>query len=61
VDVVDNLSSGSLSNLARLGPTAAALQFSQLDVRSPDIIDLMVRRKPEVVFHLAARSTCGSR
>ena len=56
VDVVDNLSSGSLSNLAEARADGSGrFNFHQLDVRSPDIIDLMVRRKPEVVFHLAAQ------
>ncbi|HEX6392454.1 MAG TPA: NAD-dependent epimerase/dehydratase family protein [Acidimicrobiales bacterium] len=57
VDVVDNLSTGSLANLsdarkAKLG----RLSFHQLDVRSPDLIELMNRCRPDVVFHLAAQA-----
>src|SRR5450755_747189 len=55
VDVVDNLSTGSLWNLADARSSAGrALTFHQLDVRSPDVADLIVRRRPEVVFHLAS-------
>ena len=57
VDVVDNLSTGSLANLAgaRANPDHQ-LTIHQLDVRSPDVGDLMARRRPEVVFHLAAQA-----
>jgi UDP-glucose 4-epimerase len=57
VDVVDDLSSGSLSNLAdaRANP-GSAFTFHRLDVRSPALVDLMVHRRPEVVFHLAAQA-----
>ena len=55
VDVVDNLSSGSLWNLAEArGSAGRNLTFHQLDVRSRDVADLIVRRRPEVVWHLAA-------
>jgi UDP-glucose 4-epimerase len=57
VDVVDNLSSGSLWNLADARAGAGRnLSFHQLDVRSHDVADLIVRRKPEVVWHLAAQT-----
>jgi len=57
VDVVDDLSKGSMANLA----TARAdhghqLTFHQLDVRSPDVVELIVRRHPDVVYHLAAQA-----
>jgi UDP-glucose 4-epimerase len=57
VDVVDDLSSGSLANLAeaRAG-SAHQLTFHQLDIRSADLVELMARRRPEVVFHLAAQA-----
>ena len=56
VDVVDNLSAGSLANLAEARAEGGGrFNFHQLDVRSPDLVDLMVRRKPGVVFHLAAQ------
>ena len=55
VDVVDDLSTGSLANLseARKDP-AHDFTFHRLDVRSEALLDLMARRRPEVVFHLAA-------
>jgi UDP-glucose 4-epimerase len=57
VDVVDNLSTGSLANLAESRTVGAGrFHFHQLDVRSVDLVGLMARRKPEVVFHLAAQA-----
>ncbi len=57
VDVVDNLSTGSLANLAEARSVGTGrFNFHQLDVRSTDLVDLMSRRKPEVVFHLAAQA-----
>lgn len=57
VDVVDDLSTGSLANLgqARSSPSVG-FTFHQLDIRSPDLADLMARRRPEVVFHMAAQA-----
>jgi UDP-glucose 4-epimerase len=57
VDVVDDLSTGTLANLA----TARAehphgMSFHQLDVRSAELVELIARRRPEVVFHLAAQA-----
>jgi len=57
VDVVDNLSSGSLANLAEARAAAGhALTVHNLDIRLPDLVELMARRRPEVVFHLAAQA-----
>lgn len=55
VDVIDDLSSGSLANLAeaRRSPNGR-LTFHQLDVRSPALGDVMQRCRPDVVYHLAA-------
>lgn len=55
VDVLDDLSTGSLANLAvaRSGRTGR-LTIHQLDVRDPGVPDLIERRSPDVVFHLAA-------
>jgi len=57
VDVVDDLSSGSLANLAdaRANPEHD-FTFHRLDVRSQALVDLVIRRQPEVVFHLAAQA-----
>ena len=57
VDVIDDLSTGSLTNLAAARATADnELSFHRLDIRSPEVIDLIVRRAPDVVFHLAAQA-----
>ena len=56
VDVIDDLSTGSLTNLAAArADRANHLTFHQLDLRQPVTVDLIVRRGPEVVFHLAAQ------
>jgi UDP-glucose 4-epimerase len=57
VDVVDDLSTGSLANLAEARTTAGhRLSVHQMDVRSTEVVELMARRRPEVVFHLAAQA-----
>lgn len=56
VDVVDDLSSGSLANLADARAAGGrALTIHQLDIRLPETTDLIVRRRPVVIFHLAAQ------
>lgn len=56
VDVVDDLSTGSLANLAdaRSGPDHR-LTFDHLDIRDDGLVALIERRRPEVIFHLAAQ------
>ncbi|MBW3581246.1 MAG: NAD-dependent epimerase/dehydratase family protein, partial [Actinobacteria bacterium] len=57
VDVVDDLSSGSLANLADArADRDHDLRVHQLDIRSPEVVELIKRRAPEVVFHLAAQA-----
>ncbi len=56
VDVVDDLSTGSLANLADARASGGALRFHNLDVRSGDLVDLVRHRRPEVIFHLAAQA-----
>lgn len=57
VDVVDNLSTGSLANLADARRSKEGrLTFHQIDIRSPDLAELMNRCRPDVVFHLAAQA-----
>ena len=56
VDVLDDLSSGSLANLAEARGGGQSLAFHQIDIRDPAVVDLMARRRPEVVFHLAAQA-----
>src|ERR1700691_828984 len=57
VDVIDDFSTGSLANLADArGSAGRALTIHHLDITAPAVIDLMVRRRPELVFHLAAQA-----
>ena len=59
VDAVDDLSTGSLANLAeaRAGRGAGTdFTFHRLDIRSDQVVDLIARRRPEVVYHLAAQA-----
>jgi UDP-glucose 4-epimerase len=57
VDVVDDLSSGSLTNLAEARASRDhEISFHQIDIRDPGVIDLIGRRRPEVIFHLAAQA-----
>jgi UDP-glucose 4-epimerase len=56
VDVVDDLSTGRLDNLAEArADRRNELTIHHIDIRQPEMTDLVVRRRPEVVFHLAAR------
>lgn len=58
VDVVDDLSTGTLANLAEARAGKGEdhdFTFHQLDIRTADVVDLIVRRRPDVVFHLAAQ------
>ena len=56
VDVVDDLSTGSLANLseARANGPDGRLKFHHLDATSAHLGALVALRRPEVVFHLAA-------
>jgi UDP-glucose 4-epimerase len=57
VDVVDDLSTGSLANLADArAQRQRKMTFQRLDVRSDAMRELIAHRKPEVVFHLAAQA-----
>jgi UDP-glucose 4-epimerase len=57
VDVIDDFSTGSLSNLAEArGSAGRALTIHHLDITAPAVIELMARRRPELVFHLAAQA-----
>jgi UDP-glucose 4-epimerase len=56
VDVIDDLSSGKLANLADARAAAEGrLSFHQIDICDPVVSELIERRAPEVVFHLAAQ------
>src|SRR3954453_3356142 len=56
VDAVDDLSTGSLANLAdaRAGQDHD-FSFHQIDIRAADVVDLMARRQPRGGFPLAPR------
>jgi UDP-glucose 4-epimerase len=57
VDVVDDLSSGSLANLAEArADRQHELKLHQIDIRDEAVVELIARRQPEVVFHLAAQA-----
>ena len=53
VDVVDNLSSGSLANLADARVAGGALKIHTLDVLADEFPTLAALRPPDVVYHLA--------
>jgi UDP-glucose 4-epimerase len=56
VEALDDLSTGSLANLAEArADRSRRFAFHQIDVRDPHVVDLIVRRAPEVIFHLAAQ------
>ena len=56
VDVVDDLSRGSLSNLAEARTNRDhQLKVHQVDIRNAGVVDVITRCEPEVVFHLAAQ------
>jgi UDP-glucose 4-epimerase len=56
VDVIDDLSTGALTNLADArSHRDRRFSFHRIDIASPQLRDLVARRRPEVVFHLAAQ------
>lgn len=61
VDVVDDLSTGSLHNLSwarTAGATGrSGFRFHNLDVRGEGLLELVLHRRPEVIFHLAAQAS----
>ncbi|HBX78060.1 MAG TPA: UDP-glucose 4-epimerase [Acidimicrobiaceae bacterium] len=56
VDVVDDLSSGNLGNLADARSAGGQFNFHQIDIRHAEVSELIERRKPDVVVHLAAQA-----
>ena len=54
VDVLDDLSSGSLANLAGArAEYVGAIKFHNTDVRVSELAGLLTRLRPDVVVHLA--------
>ena len=54
VDVVDDLSTGSLGNLADARSAGGTLKIHHVDVGTSEASSLLGMRQPDVVFHLAA-------
>lgn len=54
VDVVDDLSSGSLGNLAEARSVVGTLKIHHLDAATDEFDSLVGMRSPDVVYHLAA-------
>jgi UDP-glucose 4-epimerase len=56
VDAVDDLSTGTLANLgAARAHRDHRFTFHRLDVRLPAVHDLIIRRRPDTIFHLGAQ------
>ena len=53
VDVVDDLSTGSLANLAEARASGGSLKIHTLDVLAAEFAALTAMRSPDVVYHLA--------
>ncbi|AWB81116.1 UDP-glucose 4-epimerase [Corynebacterium yudongzhengii] len=54
VVVVDNLSRGTMDNLAH-AVESGRVEFVQADLRKADLDTLVAKARPEVIFHLAAQ------
>ena len=54
--VVDDLSTGKLDNL-REARGRHSVTFHQMDIQAPDLIEIVGRFEPQVVFHLAAQAS----
>ena len=52
VDVVDDLSTGSLANLASARAAGGALKIHHLDAGAAEFVALVAMRDPEVIVHL---------
>lgn len=56
VVAVDDLSTGSLANLAAARERhPGRLEFTRMDIRNGGLVPLMDKTRPEVIFHLAAQ------
>ncbi len=54
VDVVDDLSQGSLANLSEARSMAGSLKIHHLDAATDEFASLIGMRSPDVLYHLAA-------
>ena len=56
VDVIDNLSTGKLANLANARASFQGnVRFHRFDIRSSELIGVIEKAAPDVIFHLAAQ------
>jgi UDP-glucose 4-epimerase len=56
VDVIDDMSTGSLGNLAAArAESGHQLKVHSIDIRDASVSELIEHRRPEVLFHLAAQ------
>ena len=53
VDVIDNLSTGSLANLAEARAAGGALKIHHLDAATKETESSIGTRRPELIYHLA--------
>jgi UDP-glucose 4-epimerase len=60
VDALDDLSTGSLANLAAANSSRGGFRFELLDICDKRVEDLIVARAPEVIFHLAAQASVAN-
>ncbi|MBA2327638.1 MAG: GDP-mannose 4,6-dehydratase [Actinobacteria bacterium] len=57
VDVVDDLSTGALANVAEARTQRRGrFTFHRLDIRTAEMAELIGHRRPEIIFHLAAQA-----
>ncbi len=61
VEVVDDLSTGSLANLADARAMGGQLRFHHLDVTSLEFAELVGLRNPDMLYHFALSSASGFR
>ncbi len=61
VEVVDDLSVGSLANLSSARASGGTLRFHHLDVSAPEFSELIALRRPSVIYHLALLPTGATR
>lgn len=60
VDVVDDLSTGSLANLASARAAGGSLTIHHLDASTPEFGSLVAMRRPDVLYHLATVPAVGA-
>ncbi len=57
VEVVDDLSTGSMANLSQArAEYHGQIRISELDIRSDEFVQHVIKVEPEVVFHMAAQA-----